>query len=194
MRTFLAALRRSVVLTVLFTIVAGFAYPLILTGVVGRLFPVQAEGSLLVRHGRVVGSTLIGQPFEDPKDFWGRPSATTPFPDNAANSSGSNLGPLNPDLAAAVKARVAALRAAGGDPSAPVPMDLVTTSASGLDPHISPAAAFYQVGRVARARRLPVSRVRALVAAHVEGRTLGVFGEPRVNVLVLNLDLAALGR
>src|SRR5262249_18432744 len=152
-------------------------------------FPEKANGSLIHVDEKIAGSSLIGQPFEDPKYFWGRPSATTPFPYNAAASNGSNLGPTNPDLAKAVRARVAALRAADPDNHAPVPIDLVTASASGLDPHVSPAAAEYQVSRVAQARGLDESEVRRLVARHTEGRTFGLLGEARVNVLELNLNL-----
>jgi K+-transporting ATPase ATPase C chain len=178
-----------VVLLVALSVITGIAYPLVVTGV-GRLaFPRQSGGSLVVRDGRIVGSRLIGQAFDDPKFFWGRPSATGPVPYNAAASSGSNLGPLNPALHDAVAARIAALRAADPTATGKVPVDLVTASGSGLDPHISPAAAEFQVGRVARARGLDPAAVRALVARHTEGRTFGLLGEPRVNVLELNLSL-----
>ena len=156
------------------------------------MFPQQAAGSLIERDGVAVGSRLIGQSFSDPGHFWGRPSATTPQPYNGTGSAGSNLGPLNPALVDAVKERVEALRAADPGNNAPVPVDLVTASASGLDPDISVAAAEYQAARVARARGLPVERLRALIEAHTEGRLLGVLGEPRVNVLELNLALDAL--
>jgi K+-transporting ATPase ATPase C chain len=165
------------------------AYPLVVTGVSRLAFPAQAGGSLVVRDGRVVGSRLVGQAFDDPKFFWGRPSATGPMPYNAGASSGSNLGPLNPALTDAVTARIAALRAADSTVTGPVPIDLVTASGSGLDPHISPAAAEFQVARVARARGLTPGAVRELVARHREGRTFGLLGEPRVNVLELNLAL-----
>jgi potassium-transporting ATPase KdpC subunit len=186
-------LRPAIVLLTSFTILTGLVYPLIVTGLAQAIFPVQANGSL-IRRGqgdRVIGSALIGQPFADPRYFWGRPSATTPFPYNAAASIGSNLGPSNPALAAAVQARVAALRAADPGNKAPVPVDLVTASASGLDPDISVAAALYQVPRVARARGLSLESLRQLVADHTEARQLGVMGEPRVNVLKLNLALDA---
>jgi K+-transporting ATPase ATPase C chain len=153
------------------------------------IFPFQANGSLIVKDGKVVGSTLIGQPFDEPKYFWGRPSATSPFGYNAAASSGSNLSPTNPDLVKAVQGRVEALRAADPGNTAPVPVDLVTASGSGLDPHISPAAALYQVPRVARERKLAPDAVRALVERNTEGRFWGLLGEPRVNVLALNLAL-----
>jgi K+-transporting ATPase ATPase C chain len=171
------------------TLLTGVAYPLLVTGIVQLAFPHAANGSAIERDGRVVASALLGQPFDAPEYFWSRPSATAPFPYNAAASGGSNLGPRNPALAAAVKARIAALRAADPGNAAPVPADLVTASASGLDPHISVAAAEYQVARVARARALPEDAVRALVARHTEGRALGVLGEPRVHVVALNLAL-----
>ncbi|MGC8724060.1 MAG: potassium-transporting ATPase subunit KdpC [Acidobacteriota bacterium] len=174
------------------TVLLGVAYPLIVTGLADLLFPRQASGSLILRNGRAVGSTLIGQPFSEARYFWGRPSATSPFPYNAALSGGSNLGPTNPELAARVEARIRALREADPAQSAPVPVDLVTASASGLDPDISPAAALYQVPRVARARNLSEAQVRALVEKHVTGRALGLFGEPTVNVLELNLALDTL--
>jgi K+-transporting ATPase ATPase C chain len=175
----------------LLTLVTGVVYPLAVTGVAQLAFPAQARGSLITRDGAIVGSALVGQPFGDAKYFWSRPSATSPVPYNAGASSGSNQGPLNPALHDAVKARIEALRTA--DPSAElaVPVDLVTASGSGLDPHISPAAAEYQVARVARARGAGVDELRALVAAHTEGRQLGFLGEPRVNVLELNLALDA---
>lgn len=181
--------RVSLILIGLLTVVTGVIYPLVVTGVAQVAFPTQANGSLVARDGKLVGSALIGQPFDAPKYFWSRPSATSPFPDNAGASSGSNQGPLNPALARAVQARVDALRAADPGNSAAVPVDLVTASASGLDPHISPAAALYQVPRVARERKLDAETVRQLVERHIEGRTLGLLGEPRVNVLALNLAL-----
>lgn len=182
-------LRPAVVLVVALSVITGVAYPLAVTGIARLAFPKQAGGSLVVRDGRVVGSRLVGQAFDDPKYFWGRPSATGPVPYNAAASSGSNLGPLNPALGDAVAARIAALRAADSTATGPVPVDLVTASGSGLDPHISPAAAEYQVARVARARGLTPDAVRALVRRHTEGRTFGVLGEARVHVLELNLAL-----
>ena len=184
-------LRPALVLFVVLSLITGLLYPLAVTGVAQIAFPVQANGSLVVQDGRVVGSALIGQSFADPKHFWSRPSATAPMPYNAANSSGSNLGPSNPALADAVKARVAALHAADAGNTAPVPVDLVTASASGLDPHVSRAAADYQLARVARARGWPVDRVRTLVDAHTQGGWLGFIGEPRVDVLALNLALDA---
>jgi potassium-transporting ATPase KdpC subunit len=182
-------IRVSLILIVLLTVVTGVIYPLVITGIAQVTFPAQANGSLIFKGGQPVGSALIGQPFDDPKYFWSRPSATSPFPDNAAASSGSNQGPLNPALAQAVQGRVDALRAADPGNAAPVPVDLVTASGSGLDPHISPAAALYQVPRVARERKLDVETVRTLVERHIEGRTFGLLGEPRVNVLALNLAL-----
>ena len=182
-------LRPALMTLLLLTIVTGVVYPLVVTGIAQVVFPFQANGSLIVKGGKPVGSALIGQPFDDPRYFWGRPSATTPFGYNAASSSGSNLSPTNPDLIKAVQGRVDALHAADPGNSAPVPVDLVTTSGSGLDPHISPAAALYQVSRVARERKLDAAKVRELVEQHTEGRFLGMLGEPRVNVLALNLAL-----
>src|SRR5947208_3880426 len=182
-------LRPALAILLLMTLITGVGYPLVVTGIAQALFPAQANGSLIVTDGKPVGSTLIGQPFDDPKYFWSRPSATRPFADNAGSSSGSNLSPTNPDLVKAVQGRVDALRAADPGNTAPVPVDLVTASASGLDPHVSPAAALYQVARVARARKLQPDAVRTLVERHTEGRQLGFLGEPRVNVLALNLAL-----
>lgn len=187
-------IRPAVASFAVLTLLTGIAYPYAVTGLAQALMPARANGSLIVQDGRVVGSSLIGQPFSDPGHFWGRPSATAPMPYNAGASSGSNLGPTNPVLIAAVEARVKALREADPENKAPVPVDLVTASASGLDPHISQAAAAYQVGRVARARRLDPEAVRKLVAAHTEKRQLGILGEARVNVLGLNLALDALQR
>src|SRR5262252_9110588 len=182
--------RPAITLFVTLSVVTGLLYPLAVTGVAKVVFPDQAAGSLIRDgSGQVVGSALIGQNFSDPKYFWGRPSATSPMPYNAANSGGSNQGPLNPALVDAVKGRIDALRAADPGNTAPIPVDLVTASASGLDPHISPAAALYQVSRVAKARKLDPESVRLLVAQHTEGRWLGLLGEPRVNVLALNLAL-----
>ena len=184
-----AHLRPALVILVLMTLITGVGYPLVVTGIAQTVFRAQANGSLIVKDGKPVGSTLIGQPFDDPKYFWSRPSATSPFADNAGASSGSNLSPTNPDLVKAVQGRVDALRAADPGNDAPVPVDLVTASGSGLDPHISPAAALYQVSRVAKARTLDPEAVRQLVERHTEGRFLGLLGEPRVNVLALNLAL-----
>ncbi|MDN7430213.1 potassium-transporting ATPase subunit KdpC [Burkholderia sp. AU45388] len=184
-------IRPLVVLFVILTAVTGLAYPAVMTVFGQAVFPSQANGSLIEQNGKVVGSALIGQQFDAPKYFWGRLSATAPMPYNAAGSGGSNLGPLNPSLADQVKARIAALREAGTDLSTPVPVDLVTASASGLDPEITPAAAAYQVERVAKARHLAPDAVARLVAANTTGRQFGVLGEPRVNVLKLNLALDA---
>lgn len=185
-------IRPAVTLFILLSILTGLIYPLLVTGIGQALFPKQAAGSLIEHDGKPVGSRLIGQNFTDPKYFWGRPSATGSYPYNAAASSGSNLGPLNPALKEAVEGRVKALRDADPGNTAPVPVDLVTTSASGLDPHISLAAADYQVARVARARGLAPEIVRNLVARQTEDRQWGIFGEPRVNVLELNLALDGL--
>jgi potassium-transporting ATPase KdpC subunit len=184
-----SVLKPAAVFLAVFTVLTGLLYPLAVTGLSQAIFPNQANGSLLRQGDRVAGSALIGQPFDDPRYFWGRPSATAPFPYNAGASSGSNLGPSNPALLAAVKARVDALRAADPGNTLPAPVDLVTASASGLDPDISIAAALYQVPRVARARSLDADTVRRLVEQHVEDRQLGILGEPRVNVLKLNLAL-----
>ena len=181
--------RDALLMLIALTLVTGVAYPLVVTGIAQLAMQKTADGSLVERNGKAVGSTLIGQPFSDPRYFWSRPSATAPMPYNAGASSGSHQGPLNPALADAVKARIGALRAADPDNKAAIPVDLVTASASGLDPHISPASAEYQLARVARTRGLPVERVRALVAEHTEDRQLGFLGEPVVNVLQLNLAL-----
>jgi K+-transporting ATPase ATPase C chain len=185
----LKELRPAVISFLLLTLLTGFAYPLLVTGISQLIMPGKANGSLIVREGKPVGSSLIGQSFSDPKYFWGRPSATGPMPNNASASSGSNLGPTNPALMDAVKARVQALRDADPGNLQPVPVDLVTASASGLDPHISPAAVEYQLVRVARVRKLSSDAVRKLVDEHTEGRQFGILGEPRVNVLELNLAL-----
>jgi K+-transporting ATPase ATPase C chain len=184
-------LRQSIVLLLVMTVITGVLYPLAATGLAQLIFPRQANGSLIVRDGQPAGSVLIGQAFTAPTYFWGRPSATSPNPYNAAASSGSNLGPTNPVLADAVRRRIAALRAADPGNTVPVPVDLVTASASGLDPEISPAAAQYQIARVAQARGLGTSQVQALVSEYTRGRQFGMFGEPRVNVLQLNLALDA---
>ena len=185
----LTHVRPAIVSLALFTVITGLVYPVAVTAVAHLVFAHQAAGSLVVEGGKTVGSTLIGQPFDDPKYFWGRPSATSPFGYNAASSSGSNLSPTNADLVKTVQGRVDALRAADPGNAAPVPVDLVTASGSGLDPDISPAAALYQVHRVARARKLDEGAVRDLVARYTEPRQLGFLGEPRVNVLRLNLAL-----
>jgi potassium-transporting ATPase KdpC subunit len=188
------SLRPALVLLGAMTLLTGVAYPALVTGASAALFSRQAAGSLVVQGDRFAGSSLVGQPFSAPKYFWGRLSATGPYPYNAGSSSGSNLGPSNPDLAKNAKARLDALRAADPGNRAPVPVDLVTASGSGLDPHISPEAAEYQVSRVARVRGLDEGAVRELVRTHTEGRQLGVLGEPVVNVVRLNLALDARGR
>jgi K+-transporting ATPase ATPase C chain len=193
-------LRPAVMSLLVLTLLTGVAYPLLVTGAAQVLFPRQANGSLIERDSQPIGSELIGQSFDEPGYFWGRLSATSPVPYTAFNpdkltgSSGSNLGPLNPALVAAAQARIDALHKADPDNDAPIPVDLITASGSGLDPQISPAAAAYQIGRVAAARNLDEPTVRRLVAEQVEGRQFGVLGEPRVNVLKLNLALDALGR
>ena len=184
-------LRQSFMLLLLMTVITGVLYPLAATGLAQLIFPHQANGSLIVKNGKPIGSVLIGQSFTDPKYFWGRPSATTPNAYNGASSSGSNLGPTNPALTDAVKQRIAALRAADPGNMAPVPVDLVTASGSGLDPQISPAAAQYQLARVAKVRGMPEAKIQALVTQFTDGRQLGLLGEPRVNVLQLNLALDA---
>jgi potassium-transporting ATPase KdpC subunit len=182
-------IRPAVSLFVALTVITGLVYPLLVTGVAKVAFRDQAAGSLIVKDGKAIGSSLIGQNFSDPKYFWGRPSATSPMPYNAAGSSGANQGPLNPALVDAVKGRIDALKAADPANTAPVPVDLVTASASGLDPHISVAGAQYQAARVARARGVAPDAVSALVASHTEGRLFGLLGEARINVLDLNIDL-----
>ena len=194
MNIVLKQFRPALLLLAAMTVVTGGLYPALITAAAQALFPFRANGSLLVRNGKAAGSELIGQAFSDPGRFWSRPSATTPFPYDAASSNGSNLGPTNPALFDAVKARVEALRKADAGNVAPVPVDLVTASGSGLDPHISPQAAFYQADRVARVRHLPIEDVRRLIERHVERPDLGFLGEPRVNVLLLNLELDELAR
>ena len=184
-------LRPAITLFALLSVITGIVYPAVVTGISQALFPTSAAGSLIVRDGKPVGSALIGQNFAKPKYFWGRPSATSPQPYNGAASGGSNQGPLNPALVDAVKGRIDALKAADPDNQLPIPADLAMASGSGLDPHISPAAAAYQLERVARARQLKAETVAALVARNTEGRQLGLFGEPQVNVLKLNLALDA---
>jgi potassium-transporting ATPase KdpC subunit len=188
-------LRTTVISLVLLTLITGVIYPLVVTGIAQVIFPAQANGSLIMKDGKAVGSELIGQQFDDPKYFWGRLSATGDFPYNAFNaetltgSSGSNYGPLNPALTEAAQARIDALKAADPENTAPIPVDLVTASGSGLDPHISVAAALYQVHRVAQARGLSDEAVKALVDKYTEGRQFFILGEPHVNVLLLNLAL-----
>lgn len=184
--------RPAVMLVILFTLITGVLYPMAVTGIAQVVFPAQANGSIMVVEGVAVGSELIGQAFTDPAYFWARPSATAPFPYNAGASSGSNLAPTSAALLAAVAERIAALRAAAPENDLPVPIDLVTASASGLDPHISPAAAGYQVARVAAVRGLEIEQVQTLVQEYTEERQFGFLGEPRVNVLKLNLALDAL--
>ncbi|MBF0126960.1 MAG: potassium-transporting ATPase subunit KdpC [Magnetococcales bacterium] len=185
-------LKPALVMLGLMTLLTGIVYPALVTGVAQTLFPRQANGSILEFQGRPVGSTLVGQPFSDPGVFWGRPSATAPVPYNAAASGGSNLGPRHPALEEAVKGRIAALEQSDPQQTRPIPVELVTASASGLDPHISPAAARWQLPRVARAQGLSEQALANLVARHTESRTFGVLGEPRVNVLTLNLDLKSM--
>jgi len=182
-------LRQSLLMLGLLAVLTGVVYPLAVTALAQWFWPVRANGNLIVVNGRTLGSELIGQRFQDTNHFWGRPSATAPYPYNAASSAGSNLGPSNGRLRAAVEERLAALRVADPGNGEPVPADLVTASGSGLDPHISPAAAYYQARRVARARRIPEERMRELIEKHIERRSLGFLGEPRVNVLLLNLAL-----
>jgi len=182
-------LRQALVLLAGFTVITGVAYPLLVTGAAQAVFPRQANGSIVESGGKPVGSSLLGQSFAEPRYFWGRRSATSPDPYNGTASGGSNQGPTNPALTDAATKRIAALQAADPGNTAPVPVELVTASGSGLDPEISPAAARYQVARVARARGLDPAAVQALVEAHTQGRQLGVLGEPRVNVLALNLAL-----
>lgn len=191
-RTLLAEARPAISLFLALSLITGLVYPLLITGIAQSLFPHQANGSLIRRDGKPVGSALIGQPFSDAKYLWGRPSATGPMPYNALASSGSNLGPLNPALVDTVKARITEQRAANPAQTGPVPQELVTASASGLDPHISPAAAHWQIARITQARGLPAERVQAIIEACTEQPALGLFGEARVNVLQVNLALDAL--
>jgi potassium-transporting ATPase KdpC subunit len=184
-----STLRPALVLFAVLSVLTGIAYPLVVTGVGQAAFSELAAGSLILRDGKAVGSSLIGQNFSDPKYVWGRPSATGPMPNNASASSGSNQGPLNPALADAVKGRIEALRAADPGNTAPVPVDLVTASASGLDPHLSLAGTMFQATRLAKARNLPLPQVQQIIEKHTEGRLFGILGEPRVNVLQLNLAL-----
>jgi potassium-transporting ATPase KdpC subunit len=182
-------LQTSVILLLILTVLTGLIYPLLITAIAQLVFPARANGSLILQGGRVVGSALMGQPFTDPRYFWSRPSATVPSPYNARASSGSNLGPLNQALLDAVRRRVGDLKAADSLNTMPIPVDLVTASGSGLDPHISVMAALYQVPRVARARGLTQERVRNIVEQHIEGRQFGLLGEPRINVLLLNISM-----
>ena len=186
---FLTQIRRAMITVVLFTVITGLLYPLLITGIAQLAFPVKANGSLLKKDGKILGSELIGQPFSDPKYFWSRPSSTSPFSYNAGASSGSNFGPLNPALLDGAQKRIHDLKASDQQNTQPIPVDLVTASGSGLDPHISIAAALYQLERVARNRNMSPDLVRSLVDRYTEGRQLGFLGEPRVNVLELNLAL-----
>ena len=186
---FAQIVRPALLIMVVMTVLTGVVYPLVVTGIAQVVFPDQANGSLIYEDGKSVASSLVGQPFDDPKYFWSRPSATAPFAYNASASSGSNLGPIEPALFAAVKPRIEALKQADPDNESPIPVDLVTASGSGLDPHISPAAAAYQVSRVAKARGMDVKAVRELVSRHTQHRTLGLLGEERVCVVTLNLEL-----
>jgi K+-transporting ATPase ATPase C chain len=185
----LTLIRNSLMSLLLFTLLTGFIYPLVITGIAQLFFPHQANGSIIMKNGKAVGSELIGQQFDDPKYFWGRLSATTPYPYNGASSSGSNLGPTNPDLMKVSQARIDAFHSAEPTNIASIPVDLVTASASGLDPHISPAAAEYQIHRVAMARGVDDARIRDIVVRNTRGRWLGLIGEPVVNVLMLNMAL-----
>jgi K+-transporting ATPase ATPase C chain len=188
----MALIRPALMLLLVFTVLLGLVYPALITGIAHVAFPAQAAGSLVYAGDRVAGSSLIGQEFDDPRYFWGRPSATAPVPYDGAASAGSNLGPMNSSLRDALASRAKALHEADLSNTGTIPIDLVTSSGSGLDPDITPRAAYYQVARVARARSLPEAEVRALVDRTIEGRTFGILGEPRVNVLRLNLALAAL--
>ncbi len=187
-------LKQTIVCLAMLTLITGVVYPLIVTGVAQLIFPYQANGSLVFRDNKVVGSSLIGQSFDSPKYFWSRPSATLPMPYNSANSSGSNLGPLNPVLMENITAGIAKLKSADSENKTNIPVDLVTASGSGLDPDISLAAAEYQISRVARARQINETEVRNIVARYAKDRQLGILGEPRINVLELNLALDALGK
>jgi len=189
----LKELKPAFLMLMVLTVITGAGYPALVTGIAQMLFKSEANGSLIEKDGKVLGSKLIGQPFSDPKYFWSRPSATAPMPYNAAASGGSNLGPLNPALEEAVKGRIETLKAADPAQSVSIPVDLVTASASGLDPHISSAAAQWQAPRIARLRGLSAEAVQQLIDAHTEGRQFGFLGEPRVNVLLLNLALDAKG-
>ena len=186
--------RTAIALFIMMTLLTGVVYPLLITGLTAVLFPYQSGGSIIMKGEKKTASQLIGQEFNSPRYFWGRPSATTPAGYNAASSTGSNLGPSNPDLKKSISVRLAALRSADPDNRMPVPADLVTASASGLDPHISPAAAAWQAPRIARQRGLALDRVQSLIEKHTEGRQFGVLGEARVNVLQLNLALDAIRR
>jgi len=190
----LTMVRNAVMSLILFTLLTGIIYPLAVTGLAQTIFPHQANGSMITKNGKAVGSELLGQQFDDPKYFWGRLSATTPYPYNGGSSAGSNLGPNNPDLMKAVKQRIQALRTSDPGNEARIPVDLVTSSGSGLDPHISPAAAAFQVQRIANLRGIEAAKISALVTANIEERKFGILGEPVVNVLKLNLALDELGQ